>query len=143
MGMRSIRIPISRVDLLRLTLTNQRQHYVQGEPLRPVHSLRSFLIVRSSRVENVLNPLLRIPVVQREPRALHLHHNAMALQKCMIVGMQADPVGRDLVHYDRLRTLKALAKPPAQDFTRHHYYRCRFCWSAHLMELEAASQPSG
>ena len=32
---------------------------------------------------------LRIPIVKREPGALHLHHDAMALQENMIGAMEA------------------------------------------------------
>src|ERR1035438_3155005 len=49
-------------------LLHRRQHHRAP----PVHPLRRLHIIRRMRLKNVRHELLRIPVVHREPRALHL-----------------------------------------------------------------------
>src|ERR1700733_3345448 len=52
---------------------------------RVIHALRGFDIVRVAGLENVGEGFLGVTVVDREPSALHLHHDAVALQESMRV----------------------------------------------------------
>src|SRR5205814_9692872 len=61
-----------------------------------------------------------IPVVQREPAALHLSHDAVAFLERVRLLVQIYRERLDRVRRDRLRTLPALAVPPAHDVSRHH-----------------------
>ena len=62
------------------------------------------------RLEDVRHELLRIAVDQREPRALHLHHDLVPLPEPVMLHVQVDRVLLHLVRRDRLRLLEALAE---------------------------------
>src|SRR5580658_4506265 len=68
-------------------LFSQRQDYVRWAALRTEYLLRGFSEIGCPRLKNVLHISLGIAVVEREPGALHLHHDAMPLQEGMIVSM--------------------------------------------------------
>src|SRR6266852_9078605 len=69
---------------------------------RPVNLLRGCLIIRFLRFKNIRHELLRIAVVQRKPRALNLHHTAMALLEHVIGRVQIDGVRSNLTGHDGL-----------------------------------------
>ena len=64
--------------------------------------------------------LLRIAVVQREPRALHLHLDAMALEKGVIGGVKAEAVFEDFVCRDGFGVFKALVITATKNFPVDH-----------------------
>src|SRR5271165_5048036 len=64
-----------------------RQHNRRGRVLRPIHLLRCHGVVGIGSLVDVVHKLLRIAVIQRKPRTLHLHHDAVSLEKDMVVGM--------------------------------------------------------
>src|SRR5260221_10415344 len=73
-------------------------------------------IVRIARLVNVLHKLLRVAIDQREPRALHLHHDPMSLQKDVVVRMQPDLVFQYTVRRNCFRLLEAAAKASPEYF---------------------------
>src|SRR4030095_10200959 len=60
--------------------------------------------------------LLRVPIGQREPRALNLNHDAMALSEGMrdVRHLERDPIGHAWL--ERHRLLEALAEFAAERF---------------------------
>ncbi len=88
-----------------------RQIQVRRILRRPKHRHRLRLIRTSRRRHNVLHIRLRIPVVQREPARLHLHHHPVPLQKRVVHPMQTPLVLRHLARLHRLRLRKALPIP--------------------------------
>src|SRR5262249_38980280 len=63
---------------------NNRQFNEAGIVRPVVDSLRCFLIVLLLCKENVAHELLRIAIVQRKPRGLHLLHDAVSWKKNMV-----------------------------------------------------------
>src|ERR1039458_2529978 len=55
-------------------LLDHRQHHRAGRLRRAVDALGGFHVVRGVGFPNVGDVFLRVAVVDREPRALHLHH---------------------------------------------------------------------
>src|SRR6266545_5150620 len=86
------------------------QAHVRGKPRRTIHALLGDLEVGVCGLEDVRDILLRIAVVEREPGALHLHHDLVPLAEAVMAPMQIDSVFIDFVRSDRLRFLEALAK---------------------------------
>src|SRR5258708_27741489 len=82
---------------------------------RMINTLRGFLGVCRLRPKNVRDERLRIPVVQREPAGLYLHHDPMPGKEDMIRGRQRIVVEQGLVGRDRLRLLQTLAVASAED----------------------------
>ena len=69
---------------------------------------------------DVREKLLRISIIEREPRALHLDLDAMALEKRVICGVQTKTVFLDFVSRDGFRVFKAAAVTAAKDFSVDH-----------------------
>jgi len=67
-----------------------------------VHALRRLLKIGFGCVVNV-DELLRVAVHEWKPRALNLHHDAMALQEDMVMIAQRHVPFRRLVESERLR----------------------------------------
>src|SRR5579864_6388706 len=59
--------------------------------------------------------LLRVPVIEREPRALYLDLDAVTFQKGVIGGVQAKAILEDFVRGDGLGVRKAVAVTAAKD----------------------------
>src|ERR1019366_2369412 len=68
-------------------LPYHRQGQVRRILRRPVDHVRRLLEIRRGRHENVWNESLRIPVNDRKPGALHLHHDPMAAQEGVLLGV--------------------------------------------------------
>src|SRR5437016_9462150 len=68
---------------------------------RAIDPLRCLLKVFFARLVNVAK-FLRIAVHEREPRALHLHHDAMTASEG-VIGIRQDPF--DLRHFSRFKRL--------------------------------------
>src|SRR6476661_646087 len=83
----------------------RQSHYFDArrESLGPINVLRRLLIVGLFRFENVGNKPPRIAVIQWEPRALHLDHDAVALLKNVICGVQINGERRYFPRFERLR----------------------------------------
>ena len=69
--------------------------------------LRSLLIIPRLGVKNIVNVLLRVPIIKREQRRLHLQHNLVSRQKHVIHLRQPEVIQQRLVSRNRLRMLKA------------------------------------
>ena len=69
---------------LRVQLVDYRQHNCASVRAAEPDLLRRLLIVLLLRVHDVLHVRLRVPVVQREQRRLHLHHDPVARQEHVI-----------------------------------------------------------
>src|ERR1044072_272358 len=65
-------------------LLNDRQHYRAGVRTAEPDTLRRLFIVILLRVHNILDVRLRVAVVQREERRLHLDHDSMARPKYVV-----------------------------------------------------------
>ena len=59
---------------------------------------------------------LRVAVDDREPGRLHLHHDAMAFEKYVIVIAQGNVPLRGMVGFEGLRMLVAMEEATAADF---------------------------
>src|ERR1039458_4249116 len=93
-------------------------HHRQHHRAPPVHPLRRLHIIRRLRLKDVRHELLRIPVVHREPRALHLHHDPVPLHKRVRIRVQIDRVLHRLARRHRLRLLETIPEPRPQNFVR-------------------------
>ena len=60
------------------------------------------------RIENISNKRLRIPVNDRKPGALYLHHDPMPLTESVVLRMKAERVFEYASGSDWLRMLEAL-----------------------------------
>src|SRR4249919_2592615 len=89
-------------------------------PWRVEDALRRLSILLRLCPENTRYKCLRIPVVQREPRRLNLHHDPMAGQKDVVRGGKRKLVRKRLVRFDRLRRLEAFAIAAAEDVAGNH-----------------------
>src|SRR5215216_401928 len=65
-------------------LLNDRQHYRAGVRTAEPDTLRRLFIVILLSVHNILDVRLRVAVVQREERRLHLDHDSMARPKYVV-----------------------------------------------------------
>src|SRR6266567_1560988 len=106
----------SRKDSLCL----DRKSDVRGIAARAKDSLGGRLKIRFLYQENVRDKLLRIPVVQREPGALNLDHDAMALKERVIVCMKVNRVFNDLLCGNGLRLYERIAEAAAQNLVGDH-----------------------
>src|SRR5574340_257934 len=97
------------------SLRHYRQDYTGSSRLAAKDPLPRRHVILILGLEDIVHELLRIAVDQREPRALHLHHDLVSLQEGMVVGVQAEPVLQRLVRRDGLRLLKAVAEASAED----------------------------
>src|SRR5258707_1215462 len=57
---------------------------------RVIDAMRLRLEVGCLRLKNIGHPRLRIPIVERKPRALHLHHHPMTLLETVALLMKVD-----------------------------------------------------
>src|SRR5690349_24710304 len=64
--------------------------------------------------------LLRVAIIEREPRALHLDLDAMALEKSVIGGVQAEAVFLNLISRDGFGMVKTLSVTAPKDFSVDH-----------------------
>jgi len=64
---------------------------------------------------DVVNKFLRVAVVKWEPRALNLDLNTMALEKCVIGGVEAEAIFENCVGGDCLGMSEAFAVTAAKD----------------------------
>src|SRR5215471_7225367 len=97
-----------------------RYRDVRRESRRAKDALRRRLKITFFRKKDVVNKLLGITIVKRKPTALDLHHDAVALQKAVVVAMQINCVFIHLVGRDRLRLFKTAAITSAKDLAVHH-----------------------
>ena len=84
------------------------------------HRVRLRLEVARLRVEDVRHVCLRIPVVEREPRALHLHHDPVPLDEPVELLVQVHRERRHRVRGNRRRHGPALPVPAAHDVGVRH-----------------------
>ena len=82
--------------------------------------LSCWLIVGCGRFVNVVDERLRVAIDQREPRALHLHHDAMARPKNMVGGVEINGVFVHFVGLHRFRLLETVAESPAKHVVGDH-----------------------
>ncbi len=89
---------------------------------RRVHALGRLHVVARLGVVNAGHELLRVAVDQREPRRLHLHHDAVTLLEHVVVFAQRHrPLARRVRH-ERVGRLEALVEPPATDLHRDRQF---------------------
>ena len=72
------------------------------------------------RVEDVRHEDLRIAIIQREPRALHLHHDAVPLLEAIRLRRNMHRVLEHPIGRDRLRMVECGPIAAAHDFSRDH-----------------------
>ena len=77
-------------------------------------------VVRGLGQEDVLDEGLRIPVDEREPGALHLDHDLVALEKAVVGPVEVDREIRDPVGDERLGLFEARPEPAAKDLVGDH-----------------------
>src|SRR5438045_6027779 len=94
----------------KVSLYLDRKRDVRGIAARAKDSLGGRLKIRFLCQEDVRDEFLRIPIVQREPGALDLDHEAMALQERVVVCMQVNRVFNDLVGGNGLRLCERIAE---------------------------------
>src|SRR5215469_2494335 len=87
-----------------------------------VHLVGRLLIVGFLRFKNIRNEFLRVAVIEREPRALHLNHDAVAFFEHVIRRVQVNREWRNLPRNNRLGFLVRIAVAPAEDFVRDHQF---------------------
>jgi hypothetical protein len=97
-----------------VTPAQNRQRKERRPRRRSKDRVRRLLIVRRLRVVDV-DEGLRVPVEHREPRALNLHHHAMALEKRVVLVAEREGERRGLVGHHRLGRAHAGAELRAQD----------------------------
>src|SRR5258708_1211832 len=90
------RMPISSL----LTCRQDHDFYAGRILLRAVDGLRGFLVVGFLGFENIGHEFLRVAVVQREPSALYLHHDAVAFFEDVVGGVQVYGEWRNLIWRD-------------------------------------------
>jgi hypothetical protein len=93
--------------LRRLFLRNG-QRYVRRLLARTKYLLRCGLKIRFFRKKDIRYEFLRVSIDYRKPRALYLHHDAMAFFERVIVSRKSDLIMVDCVCVKRLRLLKAI-----------------------------------
>src|SRR5271154_2853920 len=74
-----------------------------GETVGAIDVLRGLLVVALFGFENIGYKLLRVAIVEREPSALHLHHDAMTLFKDVVRGVKVDGERRYFARSDGFR----------------------------------------
>src|SRR5579871_6968757 len=139
LGLSSTTLPTSaRNSLAVLILASWQNIYLNARWIfrRPVNRFRRLLVIRILRFKNVRHKFLRIPVVEREPRALHLHHDAVPLLEHMIRAVQIYLERRHLIRRNRFRLLIRIAVPPAENFVRDHQFEpIQFPVLFHLLRI--------
>src|SRR5262249_35528838 len=84
--------------------------------------LRRLLIVRGLRFEDVAHEFLRVAVIEREPSALDLHHDAVTFLEYVIRGVQVYGKRRDGVWRDWLGLFERVAIAAAENFVGNHQF---------------------
>src|ERR1700722_8693781 len=96
--------------------TQMLRQYVNFDPRSllstAIHSLFAFLKTGGLRAGNILKNL-RIPIDQRKPGTLHLHHNTMATTERVIYVRHRKINFLNLSGRESLRSFETLAKFPA------------------------------
>ena len=69
-------------------------------------ALRRGPVVRITREKDVIHKRLWVAIIEREPTALDLHHDSVALKEGVVVGVQIDFVFNDLVCWNWFRLRK-------------------------------------
>src|SRR5438876_11205491 len=77
---------------------------------RTPHSVGLRAKIALLRLEDVRHPDLRIPVDDREPGALHLHHYPVSGLEAVTLGVQVDRDRGHLVRYHRFRLFERIAE---------------------------------
>src|SRR5213593_947609 len=96
-----------------------RKIHVTGFIRRMVDALRGLYVVAGLREKDIRNKRLRIAIVKRKPRRLHLHHNAMSRCEHVIHGGQSKGVGEWLSWRDRLRVFETFSIAAAEAVHRN------------------------
>src|SRR5262249_1958615 len=100
--------------------TDQRQLNEARLPGSVVHSLDRFSVISGLGPEDIRNERLWVPVIQREPARLHLHHHAMTRKEDVVRGRQRKAIQQRLVGFDRFGPLQTLAITSTKDVRRDH-----------------------
>src|SRR5215472_6527725 len=88
-------IPVCHTAESTLPARCQHRHReVRRVPRRAIYPLCRLLEIRFLGQKDIRHKALRIPIDHWKPRALHLHHDAVAFQKSMIVRRETDLVAR-------------------------------------------------
>src|SRR5580692_2903623 len=74
-----------------------------GETIGAIDLLRGLLVVALFGFENIRYKFLWVAIVEREPGALYLHHDAMTLFKDVVRGVKVDGERRHFARGDRFR----------------------------------------
>src|SRR5690242_5456665 len=112
---------------LRLLVTSlfdspaDRKDEMGRERLRSVDPLGGFPEIAGSRLENVGDERLRIPIDHRKPGALYLNHEPVALREPVVTVSEADRVRGRLPRNERLRFPETVPEARAEDFAGHHH----------------------
>src|ERR1700733_6114579 len=101
-------------------LLHQRQLHIALMPWGMPDFLLGFLVVAGFGPEDIRDEGLRVPVVEREPAGLHLHHDAMAWQEDMVRRGQQEFVFERRVGRNGMRDREALTVAAAEDVRRDH-----------------------
>src|SRR5215510_3123316 len=99
---------------------DDRQRDIRRRVLRPIHALRRRAEIGVLRFEDVRHERLRIAIDQREPRALHLNADLVALHEAITLCVQIDRELFGLVRRDCFGLLEALAEAAAEDVVSDH-----------------------
>jgi len=94
---------------------DNRQFYEAAPVWRVVDALGGFLEVARLGPEDIGDESLRIPVVEREPAGLDLHHYSVAWQEDMIRRGHSEFVEQRLIGSDRFRGFEAFPIAPAEN----------------------------
>ncbi len=104
--------------MARVSACDDRQLDEAGGVGRAVDALRRLDVAGGRREEDIRHECLRVPVVERKPARLHLHHDAVTGKKDVIRGRQRELVGQRLSRRNRLRRREALAVAAAENIHR-------------------------
>src|SRR6202522_4487433 len=118
------------------------------------YALRCFVKILGLRGIDILE-LLRIAINEREPSALHLHHDPVTLLECVVNVQQREVDARGLTGLHGGRLAEASAKFAPHDIAAHEFlkgshvrrYRCDSGtrWSADVfgMDVDELDDPIG
>src|SRR5277367_2869112 len=84
-----------------------------------IDALRGFYVVGGLGVKNVGDEGLRVAVVEREERGLHLNHDAMAGEEDVVHGGQAEAIEQRLIGHDGFGMPEAGAVAAAENVERN------------------------
>ena len=101
-GSRQVSTSANKRPQSSLLVRDHRYLDVRRILFRTVDSLNSLLIIGRLCFENVWHVFLRVAINDREPGALDLHHDAVAFLEHVIVGVEINRKGSDLIGDDGL-----------------------------------------